>query len=146
MSRRWRKTGVVAVLVATAVAGCADGDIDGPIAVDVAPSVELVVVEQPWTGWSTDQPASETATHLLGEGDTLELAMGRSDSSLRVVSIDDGVVTLRLRGVGLIVGEAQSVDLETCGNHTVELGPGGETRFGTCSDDGGYDWTVRYDG
>lgn len=76
---------VLALVVPAGVSvAAALGDDDGP--------VDLEVTVQDWTGWSREQPAPETRTVTVAEGDDFRVDAVGGEVEVRVLAIGDGEV------------------------------------------------------
>lgn len=78
-----RALAVPLLLLPSLLAGC--GADDGP--------VTLEVTTQDWTGWSREQPESESESVTLGEGEAFTVTMLGDEVTVTVTEVaDDGIV------------------------------------------------------
>lgn len=106
-------------------------------------TVTLTVVEQGWTGWSTEQPEPETSIEEVTEGSEFtRTAMGQ-DIAFTVLSVTARKLRLRTSTALSEREEGGGIDLRT-DQDTFTVRAGGSLSITTPTMDAGTTFTLRY--
>lgn len=134
------RRGVLFLLpVTTLIAGC--GLLE---AVDPSPTVTLTVVSSGWTGWSTDQPAPESATESVTKGSEFSREGDGGELTLTVKEVDDEELTLRTSQPMSERSETGGIDLTT-EQRTFTVAVGETLEITTPTMDGGTTYAITYE-
>ncbi|MDR2493364.1 MAG: hypothetical protein LBD25_07930 [Coriobacteriales bacterium] len=133
---------VLALSMSLAVlAGCAasEGDAQG--------KPTLTIVKQAWTGDSSQQPDPLTEMWEVKTGESKTLESTGSRVTLEVVSLGDGVLTLKFDTEGVVRSHDGTIDLMSQEYYwTDEILEGQDYQIATQTLDAGTFWILRYSG
>ncbi|MGP4976025.1 hypothetical protein [Brachybacterium tyrofermentans] len=136
---RTRRCVLLLLSVSTLVAGC--GLLE---AVNPPPTVTLTVISSDWTGWSTDQPAPESATESVTKGSEFTRDGAGGELTFTVTSVDDEELTLRTSQPMSERSETGGIDLTT-NQKSFTVAVGDTLEITTPTMDGGTTYAITYE-
>ena len=136
---RTRRCVLLLLPVSTLVAGC--GLVE---ALNPSPTVTLTVISSDWTGWSTDQPAPESATESVTKGSEFTRDGAGGELTFTVTSVDDEELTLRTSQPMSERSETGGIDLTT-NQKSFTVAVGDTLEITTPTMDGGTTYAITYE-